>query len=292
MSVVLPRLARAIRRRMFSTVPRLPEATGDRGRTAVGAEPALRLTVLGDSSAAGVGAATHDEAVAGQLSAALAGLTGRAVSWRVVAEIGATTARVGATLTRDLAVPVEGWRPDVVVVMVGTNDLLRWRAVPAWRADLAELFTQVRHRAPDALVVVSGLPPLDRFPLVPNLLRPATGHRLRRMEQVLAAASTRAGYLYVPLPRDGAERWYAPDGFHPAPAASAARVAPLQAGPQQYVTTGTAGSSSASARSAISIRGRCTAPGIRPCRQAASPRESTSTNVPDRSSACTSDTSV
>jgi lysophospholipase L1-like esterase len=219
MGVLLSRVARSVRRRMFSHVQLLPEATGDRGRTPGGAEPALRLAVLGDSSAAGVGAATHDEAVAGQLATALAGLTGRAVSWRAVAETGATAARVGTVLTRDLAVPVEGWRPDVVVVLVGINDLLRWRPLPAWRADLGEMFTQIRRRAPEALVVVSGLPPLDKFPLVPDVLRPAAGYRLRKMEQQLAGAAEHAGCLYVPLPRDGAERWYATDGFHPAPTA-------------------------------------------------------------------------
>lgn len=215
---VLSRVARTVRRRMFSQVPVLPEATGDRGRTATGAEPALRLAVLGDSSAAGVGALTHDEALAGRLATALAGLTGRAVSWRVIAETGATTARVGGTLARDLTIAVEGWRPDIVVVAVGVNDLLRWRSLAAWRGDLAELFRQLRHRAPEAVVIASGLPPVASFPLLPPAIRLVAGRRARRMDRMLGEVARHLGVAHVPLGDGGREQWFASDGFHPSPA--------------------------------------------------------------------------
>lgn len=58
---------------------RLPEAAGDDSGLTEGSEPALRLAVIGDSVAAGVGAADHREAMAGQLAAALSAMTGRAV---------------------------------------------------------------------------------------------------------------------------------------------------------------------------------------------------------------------
>ncbi|TGA92727.1 hypothetical protein [Streptomyces sp. MZ04] len=45
--------------------------------------PPLRLAVIGDSLAAGVGAASHEEALSGQLARTLTAMTGRAVSWRV-----------------------------------------------------------------------------------------------------------------------------------------------------------------------------------------------------------------
>jgi lysophospholipase L1-like esterase len=178
----------------------------------------LRLAVLGDSSAAGVGAATHDDALAGQLAGTLAGLTGRAVSWRAIAESGATTRRVGATLARGLRIPIEGWRPDIVVVVVGVNDLLRWRSMPAWRADLTELFRQVRRYAGGALVVASGLPPVDQFPLLPATIRWAAGYRMRRMNRILAEVAAQTGNLQVALAGASQEHWFASDGFHPAPA--------------------------------------------------------------------------
>lgn len=62
-------------RRVRATALRLPEAAGP--RTAEGS--ALRLLIVGDSSAAGVGAAHQDEALAGRLAQALAARLGRPV---------------------------------------------------------------------------------------------------------------------------------------------------------------------------------------------------------------------
>ena len=60
------------------TTERLPEAAGPRqGRIGAGR---LRLLILGDSSAAGVGVATQDLALAGRLAAALEGCPEGAVS--------------------------------------------------------------------------------------------------------------------------------------------------------------------------------------------------------------------
>ncbi|WP_433019758.1 SGNH/GDSL hydrolase family protein [Kribbella sp. CA-294648] len=218
MNAVLSRVARAARRRIFSTAPRLPDAAGDSGHTTGGSDPVLRLAVLGDSTAAGVGAATHDDALAGQLATAVAGLTGRAVSWRAIAESGATTARVAATLTRDLVVPLEGWRPDVVVIVVGVNDLIRWRPLSAWRSDVTEVFRQVRRQAPDAIVVVSGLPPVGDFPLLPATIRPVAGFRARRMDAVLNEVAAQTGNSHVPLGGASKAHWFAQDGFHPSAA--------------------------------------------------------------------------
>jgi lysophospholipase L1-like esterase len=90
----------------------------DPAGTCAGAGPAVRLAVLGDSTAAGVGVARHRDALAGMLGAAVAGRTGRAVSWRAVARSGATS-----RTARDLVPGLVdgGWRPDVVVVVVGST---------------------------------------------------------------------------------------------------------------------------------------------------------------------------
>ncbi len=75
-----------LRRRML----RLPPAAEPAG-TAAGAAPPVRLAVFGDSTAAGVGAERHSDALAGMLGEAVARVTGRAVSWRAVARSGATS---------------------------------------------------------------------------------------------------------------------------------------------------------------------------------------------------------
>ena len=65
--------------------PALPEAAGPReGRVGEGAQ-ALRLLIAGDSSAAGVGVAHQEQALAGHLSRALHRHTARTVHWSLQA---------------------------------------------------------------------------------------------------------------------------------------------------------------------------------------------------------------
>ena len=65
--------------------PRLPEAEGERcGQLGTG--PALRLLILGDSAAAGVGASHQHDALAGQLAKRLA--PRYSLAWRLLATSG------------------------------------------------------------------------------------------------------------------------------------------------------------------------------------------------------------
>ena len=66
----------------------LPEAAGPRSGQ-LGAGPPLRLRIIGDSSAAGVGVRTQSDALAGQVAHNLAGHF--SCHWAVDAYTGATT---------------------------------------------------------------------------------------------------------------------------------------------------------------------------------------------------------
>jgi lysophospholipase L1-like esterase len=216
----------ALRRR----IPRLPEASDPVG-TAAGAGPAIRLAVFGDSTAAGVGAASHREALAGFLGAAVAARTGRAVSWRAVARSGATslTARelVASLVDRD-------WRPDVVVLAIGVNDLKNLRRLRDWDHDVPELLRDIRQTAGEVPVIVSGMAPVNRFPALPQPMRTVMAVRARAMDRVLRRV---AGARHVPVDatmiRDG---FFAADGFHPS--SSGYRVwADRLAGPVTHAVT-------------------------------------------------------
>src|SRR5664279_2596643 len=73
----------------------LPEAQGPReGELGTGSGPALRVLIAGDSSAAGVGVESQEQAVAGHLVRALHGATGRRIAWALRARSGLTTRAV------------------------------------------------------------------------------------------------------------------------------------------------------------------------------------------------------
>jgi len=160
---ILVAQAIATRRR----APVLPEAEGERAGVVGGAAaPTLRLLVAGDSSAAGVGVAHQEQAVIGHLVRALHRATGRRIEWALRARTGLTTRGV-----HDLLVGAVPFPADVAVVITGVNDVIdqvTTRRAVRDRAALADWLlgsAGVRH------VVFAPLPPMDRFPLLPQPLR-------------------------------------------------------------------------------------------------------------------------
>jgi lysophospholipase L1-like esterase len=189
------------------TTPRLPEACGLReGRVGAGQ---LRLLILGDSSAAGVGALTQDQALAGQLVAALAEFQ---PDWQLIARTGATTASTLAALQTCPVRPV-----DIAVVALGVNDITRAVPLPRWLALQRDLATLLSARFGARHIYLSGVPPMDRFPVLPRPLRDVLGARAARFDAALAdLIPTLPGARHLAL--DGAllqPGMMAPDGFHP-----------------------------------------------------------------------------
>jgi lysophospholipase L1-like esterase len=218
--------------------PTLPEAEGVSGEVA-GEHPALRLAVVGDSMAAGVGVAHHSAGLAGQLAERMAAETGRRVVWRVVARSGATARSTARKLAKSpplfpaateagAVVPPQSTGadagaavgPDVVVVLVGINDLLRLRGLSAWRQDIQDLVATLRSQVgPEAPVGFSGMPPVWRFPALPQPLRAVLGLRARLMEHTLRESTRDCGAFCVRLPvdemADDPRAYFAADRFHP-----------------------------------------------------------------------------
>ena len=197
------------------TALRLPEPPGPREGVR-GEGPGLRLLVLGDSAAAGVGASSQAEALSGRLVSQLEH-TFR-VSWRLLAQTGATTARALRWLAEEPPRPF-----DAVLTSLGVNDVTSGRPLGAWRRDQARLADLLRDKFSVRLLLLSGLPPVGRFPALPQPLRWWLGLRAERFDAALEElASGRAGCEYLGL-RSGGEvevpdaRMMACDGFHPGP---------------------------------------------------------------------------
>jgi lysophospholipase L1-like esterase len=196
----------ALRRRAL----RLPEAAGPRSGTA-GEGPPLGILIVGDSSAAGVGADTQHTALAGQLAAALA--PHRCITWQLIAATGATTPTTLDRLrTEDLP------RADVVLVVLGVNDVTRGGPMAGWLRSHATLRAHLRAATGAHRLYISQIPPLGGFPLLPNPLRWLLGRRALRFDAALIRALRHeTDCRYVPLPEGMDARDMAQDGFHPGP---------------------------------------------------------------------------
>lgn len=206
---VLVRQGARVRRQ----TPVLPEAAGDRqGHEGSGDSQApLRLLVLGESSAAGVGVVQQRDGLARQLAVTLARRDGRAVAWQVSARTGATASAV----TREL-VPATSGPHDLVVVVVGVNDTLRLNSRRHWRERITRLLDALAPQlAPAGQILLAGVPDLGSFPALPHPLRAVLGWHSHTLDLVLDdVAARRADVLHAPAPQL-TSTLFADDGFHP-----------------------------------------------------------------------------
>lgn len=215
----------AVRRdlRRARTVVRLPPPTSAidvlvEPTTGVVDGPPLRLAALGDSSIAGVGADRVADCLAVQIAQRLADAAGRPVHVHGHGVSGARTADVAAAQVAALD-PRDP--PDVVVVVVGANDIVH--VTPPWRYhdDVTRLYAGLRAHV-DVPVVACSLPEVRAISLVGHPLRDvavAYGRALgvlqrRAIDRIagvtLVDARQDAGPSFLRLPET-----MAADGFHP-----------------------------------------------------------------------------
>ncbi|HXD05262.1 MAG TPA: SGNH/GDSL hydrolase family protein [Burkholderiaceae bacterium] len=204
--------ARGVRQRALI----LPEPEGEREGVVQGAAAsALRLLIVGDSSAAGVGCRTQDEALAGHLSQMLMHASGRTVHWQLVARSGVASPRAVTLLDEHTL-----RESDVAVVVVGVNDVAEQLPIAAALAARETLVQRLRERSRVRHVVFAPLPPMHQFPLLPQPLRTFAGREARRLNAAQAAWAARqqaVTHVHIDDVQLGPHNMAA-DGYHPGPA--------------------------------------------------------------------------
>lgn len=186
----------------------LPEAAGPRSGTQ-GQGRLLRLLILGDSSAAGVGASTQDRALSGQLAKAL----GKScqIEWTLIARSGATTR---ATLKTLRAAPKAHY--DVALISLGVNDAVRLLPARRWCTQHAALRQLLREKYGVQSIIVMGMPPLKDFPALTRLLRWIIGAHATRMGDALRAeVLAEADCALLEFKMQLTPKAMANDGYHP-----------------------------------------------------------------------------
>lgn len=189
-------------------VPTLPEPPGDREGCA-GDGPPLKLLVIGDSAAAGVGVSHQDEALLGQLVSRLAGRY--QVDFSLHAKTGYTTADILRRLHE-----IESRDYDVALTSLGVNDVLALTSRSTWLARQRRLRQLLREKFGVRLLVISGLPPVHSFPALPQPLRWHLGSRATEFNEALGETVRQdpdVGLVNLRFSADAG--MMASDGFHP-----------------------------------------------------------------------------
>ena len=201
-------------RRVRRDTPRLPEAEGPRtGLESPGAAPPLRLLVVGDSSAAGVGVDRQEAALAQPMARALASTLDRPVAWQLVAKSGICAEEATALLHESRLAPA-----DVFVAALGMNDVTGQRADRFVR-DMGALWRAASELSGARFGVFAGLPPLHALPAAPQPLRWYLGRYATHLDASLEAWIAPQPHLrFCSLQWASRPEWIASDGFHPGPA--------------------------------------------------------------------------
>jgi len=202
-------------KRLRRTALILPEAAQPwSGRVAAGAHGAapLRLLVLGDSTAAGVGARTQADALPGNLARDLANRLARSVDWTAIGESGITSRELIDRYLDDATVE----SVDFIFLSIGANDALGLRSRGAFARDVGTILTRLRAASPDAAILMSSLPAFFRFELLPEPLRSTLYRHSRSLESAARAVVAGVDRTHMsPPPPPYTEGFFATDLFHP-----------------------------------------------------------------------------
>jgi len=179
--------------------------------------PPLRLVLLGDSAALGVGVDRVQDTLGGQLAAMLTreGKPSRRVELSSVAVAGSRSVDLATQVARALL----GQRPDIAVILVGANDATGLRRPREAAAHLAAAVRRLRDAG--VAVIVGTCPDLGAVRAVAPPLRQIVGLLGQRVSRAQSNAVTEAGGVAVDLARDTGPVFRADrgtlchDGYHP-----------------------------------------------------------------------------
>ena len=194
-------------RRVVPLLPEPPQPWEGGG----GTDP-IRLLVIGDSMAVGVGVGDAADALAGHLAAELTERTGRPVRWRARGRNGATARDV----FRDHLPSALDEPTDLVVISLGANDSMQVRSHRAFKRDMKRILRDIAAAHPEAVVLMSALPAFHRFGLLPEPLRTTLALHSQSLEVSARRAFERfpRAHMTPPLP-PYADDHFATDDFHP-----------------------------------------------------------------------------
>ena len=191
--------------------PHLMEASGER-EGLIGQGKPLSLLILGDSAAAGVGVETQQDALSGAIISELK--SEYILQWKLHAKTGDTTKQVHQALQR-----LEQRKYDVVVTSIGVNDVTKLTSAKSWIKQQKQLFTQIQNHFQPKLIIVSGVPPMQHFPALPDPLAWLFGKYAEQMNQALQRwLAPQSQFRFIQYDIENFQAMNLPmasDGFHP-----------------------------------------------------------------------------
>ncbi|HXG90647.1 MAG TPA: SGNH/GDSL hydrolase family protein [Vicinamibacterales bacterium] len=152
----------------------------------------IRYVVLGDSTAAGVGA-PYEDGIAVQTARHLG-----ETSQVTMHNFGVSGARMRDVLEKQLA-QAEALRPNLVLLSVAANDVTHLTSIPSMRRRLREIVQRLRAANPDVRIVVTGAPDMGSPPRIPWLLRWVASLRTKMVNRMFKSEVASLNLVFAPI---------------------------------------------------------------------------------------------
>ena len=180
-----------------------------------GKDKEFNILGLGESPTAGVGIARHAFTLTGLTAVRLNKLLGCTVNWNILAESGLSMKNL-IKLIREHS----DENADLVLISMGGNDVFQLTPPLIWKNNINTCVKLLFQNYKKPLILFSPVPPVGRFPVIPNPLKIAFGFWEFLLQASLAQAINSMDNAYLLDERfpDGKE-YYLEDGIHPSPLA-------------------------------------------------------------------------
>ncbi len=211
LSPLLMTQGRGVQTRM----PKLPEAAGPQagqvGSLDDPTAPRVRLLVIGESTAVGVGVSELAQSLTGHLIELLAA-KGWSLDWRTIGKTGFTAEQAYQEL-----LPQASGEYDLVLLLLGVNDVLAMTTTVRWRATVRAMVTALLNRTSSGgRLILAGVPRVDTFTVLPQPLRSVLGMHAAGLDRELVdLARIFPGVVHLPTTPVYDPQFLSTDGFHP-----------------------------------------------------------------------------
>lgn len=189
----------------------LPPAAGATSGISGDGNGSSELLVIGESTVAGLGARTHNTALAGQFASQLSKRIGIPVRWTAIGKNGVTAKRT----ISELLPRVPAKKFDYILIGLGGNDVIKLSSPRKWRRTMTELIRLLREQSPDSIIFITNCAAVNQSPVLPQPIRSllwelSKMHNANAIE--FAGAMDRVFYYHQPT---AVPKGFFADGIHP-----------------------------------------------------------------------------
>ena len=179
-------------KRIRREVPSLPEAKGNHGKVTLPTSKHLNILIIGESTMAGVGVATHEEGFSGALASELASHLNANITWKVYAKSGYTAKMV----SQRLIPKIKEQHADVIIIGLGGNDAFTLNRPNKWKRHIQELIHILQTRYKDSIIVFTNMPPIKEFPAFTPAIKFTIGNLVEILGKELAVLVSEFDNVY------------------------------------------------------------------------------------------------